>query len=163
MSRLLWRIATDTKQYAAEDMAGIGAKISGGRWNDVGVALVYSSESRALACLETVVHLNAGGLPFNRYLVEIEVPDDVWAAAETVVTSELPVGWDAEPAGLESVRFGSTWVASCKSALLLAPSVIVPEERNALINPAHPDAARITARKVRKWLYDPRLARSSTA
>lgn len=159
MSRLLWRIATDTSNYTAADMAGTGAKTTGGRWNEVGVALVYASESRALACLETVVHLNSGGLPFNRYLVEIDVPDDVWTAAEIAEPSTLPVGWDAEPAGLESIRFGSAWVARADSALLLVPSVIVPEERNALINPAHPDAARIRARKVRRWLYDPRLKR----
>lgn len=162
MSHVLWRIATDTKAYTAEDVSGTGAKISGGRWHEVGVGLVYSSESRALACLETVVHLNAGGLPFNRYLVEIDVPDDVWQAAKTADQWTLPVGWDAEPAGLESIRYGSTWVASVGSALLLVPSVIVPEERNALINPLHPDAARIKARKVRKWLYDPRLGRGST-
>lgn len=161
MSHLLWRIATDTKAYTADDMSGTGAKISGGRWNDVGVALVYSSETRALACLETVVHLNAGGLPFNRYLVEIEVPDDVWQAAQTAEPSTLAIGWDAEPAGLESVRYGSAWVAGVGAALLLVPSVIVPEERNALINPLHPDAARIKARKVRRWLYDPRLGRGS--
>ncbi|HEY5797399.1 MAG TPA: RES family NAD+ phosphorylase [Bosea sp. (in: a-proteobacteria)] len=162
MSHLLWRIATDTKAYTAEDMSGTGAKISGGRWNEVGVGLVYSSGSRALACLETVVHLNAGGLPFNRYLVEIDVPDDVWQAAKTADPSTLPVGWDAEPAGLESIRYGSAWVAGIGSALLLVPSVIVPEERNALINPLHPDAAKIKAHKVRRWLYDPRLGRGST-
>jgi RES domain-containing protein len=49
---------------------------------------------------------------------------------------------------------------SGSSALLVVPSVIVPEEFNVLINPQHPDSARITAAKVRKWLYDPRLTRS---
>lgn len=162
MSRLLWRIATDTRTYTADDMSGTGAKISGGRWNDLGENLVYASESRALACLETIVHLNAGGLPFNRYLVEIEVPDEVWQAAQIADASTLPVGWDAEPAGLESIRYGSAWIAGAGSALLLVPSVIVPEERNTLINPLHPDASRIKARKRRRWLYDPRLDRRST-
>jgi hypothetical protein len=35
----------------------------------------------ALACLETVVHLNVAGLPLNRYLVEVTIPDDVRARA----------------------------------------------------------------------------------
>ena len=159
MSRSLWRIGTDARSYTADDMSGTGAKLSGGRWNDVGVALVYAAGSRALACLETFVHLNAGGLPLNRYLVEIDVPDDVWASAEVATPDTLPVGWDAEPAGLVSLAFGTDWANGNRSALLLVPSVIVPEEQNALINPAHPDAAKITARKVRKWLYDPRLDR----
>jgi hypothetical protein len=29
-----------------------------------------------------------------------------------------------------------------------------------LINPLHPDARRISARKIRKWHYDPRLTPS---
>ena len=52
-----WRIGTDTPDYAADDMDGIGAKMTGGRWNRKGTALVYSSSTRALACLETIVHL----------------------------------------------------------------------------------------------------------
>jgi len=156
-----WRIATDARTYEADDLSGAGAKISGGRWNEVGVAIVYAASSRALACLETVVHLNSGGLPLNRYLVEIEVPDEVLAPAEVATSGSLPVGWDAEPAGRVSVSFGSQWAQSQRTALLLVPSVIVPEENNLLINPAHPDAKGIKARKVRKWLYDPRMIRKA--
>lgn len=157
MSRSGWRIATDAKAYAADDMTGTGAKLSGGRWNGVGVPMIYAASSRALSCLETIVHLNASGLPFNRYLVEVEVPDDIWAAAEIADPATLEVGWDAEPAGHVSIDYGSSWAAGRRSALLLVPSVIVPEEQNLLINPAHPDAGRVAARKVRRWLYDPRL------
>jgi RES domain-containing protein len=156
-----WRIATDARTYEADDLSGAGAKISGGRWNEVGVAIVYAASSRALACLETVVHLNSGGLPLNRYLVEIEVPDEVLAPAEVATSGSLPVGWDAEPAGRVSISFGSQWAQSQRTALLLVPSVIVPEENNLLINPAHPDAKGIKARKVRKWLYDPRMIRKA--
>ncbi len=141
-------------------MSGTGARLSGGRWNEVGTAMVYAASSRALACLETIVHLNAGGLPLNRYLVEIEVPDDVWDAAEIADSATLGIGWDAEPAGRVSASFGTNWVAANRTALLLVPSVIVPEEQNALVNPSHPDARRIGVRKVRRWLYDPRLVRS---
>ena len=119
--------------------------------------MIYAACSRALACLETVVHVNAGGLPFNRFLVEVEVSDDLWAAAEVADPATLAVGWDAEPAGHVSVEFGSTWVVDRRSALLLVPSVMVPEEQNLLVNPAHLDAAQLRARKVRRWLYDPRL------
>ena len=44
-----------------------------------------------------------------------------------------------------------------ETALLLVPSVIVPEELNALINVAHPDAAQTVAHKVRAWHYDNRV------
>lgn len=161
MSRSLWRIASDTPDYAADDMTGKGAKQTGGRWNGVGVAMIYTSATRALSCLETFVHLNAGRLPLNRYLVEVRVPDGIWNAAERLELSTLDLGWDAEPAGLVSIGLGTKWANDSRSALLIVPSVIVPEEANVLINPAHADAASLTARKVRKWLYDPRLSRAA--
>lgn len=157
MSRTIWRIATDTRDYEADDLSGTGAMLTGGRWNEQGVPMVYAAQSRALACLETFVHLNAGGLPLNRYLVAVYIPDDLWDAAQISTVESLPVGWEAQPAGRVSITHGTQWAASRASALLIVPSAIVEEESNILINPAHPDSSRITARKVRKWLYDPRL------
>ena len=157
MSRTVWRIAADTPKYEAHDLSGAGAQATGGRWNEKDVPVVYAAETRALACLETVVHLNASGLPLNRTLVAVTIPDDVWANAQRESATTLAVGWDAEPAGRASIGFGTKWLRSGRSALLVVPSVIVPEEFNVLINPQHSASPRITANKVRKWLYDPRL------
>jgi RES domain-containing protein len=153
MTVALWRIAATTPKYVADDMSGAGAKNTGGRWNSVSMAVTYSSENIALAVHETVVHLRSGGLPLNRYLVRIDVPDDVWAARQVLTP---PVGWDALPAGMISVQAGDDWLLSKASAMLVVPSVIVPEESNVLINPLHSDAARIVATALRKWHYDPR-------
>ena len=158
MTQVAWRIATDTPTYTADDMTGTGAKRSGGRWNEKDEAVVYSSESRALAGFETLVHLKAAGLPFNRYLVRVDIPDPVWDAAERLDAAHLPVGWDAEPAGKVSIDLGTNWLRSRRTSLLVVPSVIVPEEFNILINPGHPDAGAITSTKERRWLYDPRLS-----
>jgi RES domain-containing protein len=87
------------------------------------------------------------------------VPEDVWAAADVLDATTAPVGWDAEPAGRASIAYGTAWAHALRSALLLIPSVIVPEESNVLINPSHPDAAKVTASKQRKWIYDPRMVR----
>lgn len=158
MTVRLWRIATITPQYAADDMSGGGAKATGGRWNKAGVAVLYTASNRSLACLETLVHLVAGGLPLNRILVRFDVPDDVWQAATTFDANDAGnVGWDVEPAGMVSINAGTDWVNSGASALLIVPSAIVPEEMNVLINPAHADTAKITATMVRRWTYDPRL------
>jgi len=157
LSRIVYRIATDALNYEADDMTGKGAEVTGGRWNEEGVPVVYAAENRSLACLETVVHLAAGGLPLNRYLVEVAIPDAVWDAARRETGESLPVGWDARPAGRASVAFGTAWLRGRASAVLLVPSVIVPEEFCALINSAHPACVGITASKKRFWLYDPRL------
>lgn len=158
MSVMLYRIATDTTAYQAHDMGGKGAEKTGGRWNRPGRPVVYTARSIALAALETVVHLDAGALPLNRFLVEIEIPDDVWTAGITKTDSTLPVGWTALPTGMVSLDVGDDWLASKASALLMVPSVIVPEECNVLINPLHGDATRIKARKARPWFYDSRLS-----
>ena len=155
MTHSVWRIAADTPEYTADDLSGAGAKATGGRWNEKGVAMLYTAESIAMACLETVVHLGANTLPLNRYLVRIDLPDAIYRGAQRLDASE--VGWDARPAGFVSIDAGSQWARSRASACLLVPSVIIPEEMNALINPEHPDAARIKATKVRRFDYDPRL------
>jgi RES domain-containing protein len=157
----VWRIAQDTKDYEADDLTGKGAETTGGRWNDKGTPLLYTSSNRALACLETIVHLNAGGLPLNRYLIEVLIPDEVWSATQIITEKMAPVGWDAEPESKTSSDYGNKWVKDNATLLLSVPSVIVPDEANILINPRHPDMAKVTARKVRKWLYDPRLIRKA--
>lgn len=152
----LWRIAVDTPDYPADDKSGAGAKVTGGRWNQIGVPVLYCSSSIALACLETVVHLNLGVLPLNRYLVEISVPISVWRTMETF-DSASHVGWDAMPYGKVSVDAGTEWARSGRSVLLQVPSVIIPEEQNILINPLHKDLAKLAFNEVRKWTYDARL------
>lgn len=159
MSVSVWRIAQDTKDYEADDLSGKGAEFTGGRWNDKGLPVLYSSSNRALACLETVVHLNAGGLPLNRYLIEVSLPDAAWAAAQKITERTAPVGWDAEPASKTASDYGSNWIRANATLLLIVPSAIVPDEANILINPRHIGMGLVTARKVRKWLYDPRLGR----
>lgn len=152
----LWRIAADTPDYEAHDLSGKGAERSGGRWNRIGTPLVYASTTRALACLETLVHLARHPLPLNRYLVELIVPGDAWERAAELDPATL-VGWDAEPAGKASLDWGSAWAQGGSTLMARVPSAIVPEECNVLINPAHPHIATIRAAKIRRWLYDTRL------
>lgn len=153
----LWRIGVDTPVYEAHDLSGKGAELTGGRWNRKGTPLVYTSTTRALACLETVVHLGSGDpLPLNRYLVEITVPAEVWAA-RTVIDPAAHVGWDAEPAGRVSLDWGTAWAAAGEALLAEVPSVVVPEESNILINPRHPAVESLSAAKRRRWTYDARL------
>lgn len=154
----VYRIATEAPEYGADDLTGTGAKITGGRWNPEGLPIVYASLTRALACLETVVHLAAGKpLPLNRYLVDVDIPDAAWKARTQLEDTSSMTGWDAEPPGRVSLTWGRKWLASGVSLVALVPSVIVPEEMNVLLNPAHADIASVSARVVRKWNYDPRI------
>jgi RES domain-containing protein len=87
---LATQIAADTPDYLADDLSGKGAEISGGRWNRKGTAVCYAASSRALACLESVVHLAKSPLPLNRHLVEIEVPKEVMDGAIVFTKSMRP-------------------------------------------------------------------------
>ena len=150
----LWRIATATRSYGADDLSGIGASKRAGRWNADGEKVLYCATTVSLAVLETAAHIDTGGLPMNRYIVAIDVPHKAWAARETLDVSALDPTWDAIPPGLVSVEAGSAWLRSGRSSVLLVPSVIVPEEFAVLVNPSHPDVAAMRATVVRKFEYD---------
>ncbi|HEY2729359.1 MAG TPA: RES family NAD+ phosphorylase [Polyangia bacterium] len=153
----VWRIATDTPMYLADDLSGRGAETTGGRWNQKGTPMLYASSTRALACLETLVHLaGSDPLPLNRYLVELAFSEEIWKK-RTILDSATHVGWDAEPAGKISLEWGDEWARSKVSLLAEVPSVIVPEEANILVNPSHADIFKISTKKQRRWSYDMRL------
>ena len=149
----LWRIATETRQFKAQDLSGAGAAKHPGRWNADNEPVVYTAPSIALAVLETAAYINPSGLPLNRFLIEISVPEAVWAARKQLQLADLEPAWAAVPAGPVTVKAGSAWLTSRESALLLVPSVIVPEESCVLINPAHADSAKITAKVLRRFEY----------
>jgi RES domain-containing protein len=151
---ILWRIATETRQFRADDLTGAGAAKSPGRWNEAGQAVLYTAPTIAIAVLETAAHIDDGGLPLNRYLVSLDVPAAVWRKRRTLDAADLQPTWDAIPAGATSAQIGANWLKSLQSAVLMVPSVIVPEEHAALVNPAHPDAGKIKATVVRPFEYN---------
>lgn len=149
----LWRIAAETRAYPADDLSGNGAARFPGRWNDAGEPVLYCATTLAVAVLETAAHIGDGGLPLNRFVVVIDVPDQVWAQHERLEPADLPPAWRAMPAGQASVRIGSAWLVSLRSPILLLPSAIVPEEQVALVNPLHPASRAIQAQVMRPFDY----------
>lgn len=153
----VWRIASASLHYKADDLSGRGAELTGGRWNSKGNPAVYCAAHVSLACLETLVHLNAASLPLNRYVVEVTIPDSVWDKRTIATVKKLPVTWGAIPAGMESVAWGDAWLKANQAAVLQVPSAIVAQDPVVLINPRHPDAKRIKAVVRERFMYDGRL------
>jgi len=54
---------------------------------------------------------------------------------------------------------GTDRVARGTSVALSVPSALVPSEHNYLLNPAHPDFARVRVGGARRFSFDPRLRR----
>lgn len=80
--------------------------------------------------------------------------DDVWTAREGFNTEQLDATWTAIPAGRGSIEPGSDLIKGGTVALLVVPSVIVPEESAVMINAKHPDASDLRARSVRLFDYN---------
>lgn len=150
---VLWRIAAETRAYGADDRSGLGAAGSPGRWNDLGERVIYCACSISLAVLETAAHIDDGGFPLNRFVVRIDVPDDIWAARHVLAVDELDPAWAAIPSGVASIRAGSSWYKSSRSLVLELPSVIVPEESVVLLNATHADISKVAFRTIRRFDY----------
>ncbi|MCE0524240.1 MAG: RES family NAD+ phosphorylase [Methylacidiphilales bacterium] len=130
-----FRLESPQRANAAEAFSGKGGLFAAGRWNSLGNLAVCASESVSLAYLEVLAHLDTGNSSRDHLLFEIEIPDDL---IEIRRAAPLPDGWDLRPPGPASRAVGDRWLAEKRSVALLVPSVIVAQERNALINPLHP-------------------------
>jgi RES domain-containing protein len=150
MTIVAWRIVPVPR--IAEAFTGEGARLYGGRWNSPGVAMVYTSATRSLTVLETLVHINPL-LPVKYVIYEVEIDG---ALVENVSAGKLPTGWDAEPPGPASMEIGNRWTKDGRSAVLAVPSAITGET-NYLLNPAHTDFKKIKVGKPEPFTFDSRL------
>ena len=150
----VWRISK--AKYAATAYRGEGARLETGRWHQAGYRVVYTSASAALAALETLVHTASDLLPRTRYVaIPADLPEDLPILRLT--GADLPTGWEAIPAPPALRVLGTHWLQAAQTAVLAVPSVIVPFEWNYLLNPRHPDFARIHLGSPQPYRFDPRL------
>ena len=133
-----WRIVEARRAEQAFD--GEGARLFGGRWNHVGTAVVYTASARSLAMLELLAHANPQYLAKPFMVIPVDFDED---QVELVGGYTLPDGWNAHPARNVTKDMGSRWAASKRSLALAVPSALVPQERNYLLNPRHPEFADV--------------------
>lgn len=132
--------------------SGEGARIYGGRWNSPGRAVIYACTTYAGAMLEKLVHTGRT-IPKHQVCVIFDCPDDLDI---TELDPKTIPGWrDAD--AVASRRAGDAWLQAEKTAILKVPSVVFDVERNALINPAHPEIARIRVASIEAIRWDDRL------
>jgi len=125
----LWRVSN----YAC--LEGVGGLYVSGRWHSKGHPIVYCSEDPSTALLETLVHLEIDGedRPETFQVLKIESLGEV--SIEQVNMEELGSDWRGDLPRTRAA--GDKWLQSRESLLFEVPSVLVPERRNYLINPAH--------------------------
>ena len=145
---LLWRISL------FDDLAGLGAERSDGRWHTAAPEkrMVYLAEHPAVALIENIANLRGDPqfFPEHFQLLKIE------ATTKSVLEPEkVP---DPQRAALETTRkFGDRWLAEGSSALVRVPSVPSPESWNYLLNPLHPEASAVKVVWAKRIAYDKRL------
>lgn len=144
-----------SKTKHIRDFSGAGSRISGGRWNQRGTAVLYAAESQSLASMEYLVHVPMAVLPKNLSIAVIEIPDS--ASLDTVSMNDLPSGWRDYPAPPELAEIGTNWAAGNSELLLRVPSAVVRGEYNVLINPTHPDMRKVKILGVEAYAFDLRL------
>ena len=132
-------------------MMGLDQKKAGGRWNSMGTCMVYTWESLALATLEASVHLPSYELLKIYQCISISFPKAM------VMKPDLLEEWNLRPPGPASQFVGDEWIKNKQSAVLQVPSIIIPGESNFLINPAHPDFAKMNIGIALEFPYDSRL------
>ncbi len=143
------------RSYARSPFDGEGAFRYGGRWSSPGIRLSYTSEHQSLAMLEYFVHLDKDDPPGDLVLAIAEIPENL--TREQLEVSDLPANWREAAPPRELARCGDEFAQNGEHCLLLVPSVLVPNENNYLINPAHPVYNRIVVRELEPLSYDLRM------
>jgi len=149
---IVYRLA---KSKYSRDLSGSGAGKTGSRWNSKGVAMVYTSESRALCTAEIAVHTQLGILPEDYKLVTIDIPDSIKFLDKE--PKELPPDWRSFPHSGKTQELGDSFVKNQKYAVMKVPSAVVLGDFNYLINPQHADFSRIKIVKTERFSFDERM------
>lgn len=149
----VWRITS--KKFTKTAFSGEGARLYGGRWNTPGTPLIYTAESKSLAVLEILIHLESPDLLRKFVLFEVTIEDSLVTPLDP---ASLPKNWRQDPPPPDAQKLGDEWASSARSPVLQVPSAIVTGEFNYLLNPRHADFSKLKIGPPQSFLLDPRLA-----
>jgi len=116
---------------------------------------VYTSATLSLAALECFVHVDPRDAPADLVAIPADVPDGL--ARREIAAGGLPAAWRRFPAPERLADLGTAWLRSGATAVLVVPSAVVPQERNVLLNPAHPEFRRVAVGRPEPFGFDPRM------
>jgi RES domain-containing protein len=151
----VWRL---TPPQFARALDGEGSRLVGGRWNSPGRRALYTSSHLSLCVLEVYVHL-----PLELRVdlgdfdaIRIEVPD---TATKSEISLEQFAGLMTSSDPLAACQMaGDEWLARGSDLMLQVPSVVVPEDSNMILNPAHPQMNEVVIVSTHSFRFDPRLS-----
>ena len=125
------------------------------RWSSRGTFVIYTAESRALACLENLVHRSGEGDNALFKVMVINLPDSL--KTETADLKILKKDWYAMNNYAYCQAIGDRWVREAKTAVIKVPSAVIKQEYNYLLNPNHPDFKKIIFAAIEGFDFDQRF------
>jgi RES domain-containing protein len=125
------------------------------RWNHNKQYVLYASESRALACLENIVHRSMATLQGLFKTQVILIPDPL--KIEIIKEKDLPPGWNKPEQFSVCKHLGSVWYISKNSTALKVPSSLIPKENNYIIHTLQAEYNQIKLLDVEDFYFDPRI------
>jgi RES domain-containing protein len=130
---IIYRI-TKKMEYA-NDLSGREAFQEGGRWNNPGTFMLYTSASRSLALLEMLVHVDESELPPHMFIIQLELGREIHVYE--LPDGELPKDW-MEVENITLKEIGDRLMAEKKYMAVKVRSAVMPYEYNYLLNPLFP-------------------------
>lgn len=122
----------------AEHAQALTSSGNAGRWNQKESLVIYTSSSRSLATLESIV--NRGAItPNATYKVMVIILPDNDRLIRQVKSAEVPKDWRTLSAYPRLQEVGRRWYDSLDTLILKVPSVVIPQEYNFILNTRHPD------------------------
>jgi RES domain-containing protein len=138
----------------ARQLTGEGARLFGGRWNLPGNACLYTSGTRSLGILEYLANVSVENLPTGLAITIYHLPDEL---CHMVPMQNLPDDWAEVPAPTSTQHFGSRLLDNLAYVCFAVPSVIVPAEKNYILNPGAAGFERLTIVDVEPFAIDLRI------
>lgn len=145
---LVYRIVLE--KYASLYASGVE-----GRWNSNGIKVLYTAETRALACLENVVHRSGEGLNnlFKTLIIDIPSAERI----EKIQIKNLPKNWQDFQNEYHCRIIGDDWFYRQDSLVLQVPSAIIPNEYNYIINTQHKQFKKVKLKAIEPFVFDNRI------
>lgn len=135
-------------------LTGEGAKLHGGRWNNIGTPCIYTSESIALCVLEYAANVSIEQMPSLLSVTVYTIPDKSWKEFKL---EDLPQNWQEVPPPVETKLFGSHLLNEAKHFAFKLPSAVIPSEHNYILNTLHSDFKKIKIKEILPFTFDSRI------
>jgi RES domain-containing protein len=143
-SLLLWRVAPLPDRTTIERCTD-----GSGRWHRGSKPIIYASTTPELAVLEALAHLER---PIRQHWILRLILRKPVSSSHV---RRLPRDWVSRQAATREI--GERWLASGRRKVLIVPSALCADARNALIACDRLEPRQLSCRAVRPFHFDKRL------